>query len=88
MIPKPQRIVNKALCESYIGKSCPIPTCLRQCSYPHHIKSRGAGGDDVEENLIALCLPHHAECHGMGRKAFYKRYRTWIPEINRKAFER
>lgn len=26
---------------------------------PHHIKSRGTGGDDIRENLISLCV----ECH-------------------------
>jgi len=31
----------------------------------HHIKSRGAGGDDVAENLITLCVgPTANDCHG------------------------
>ncbi len=25
----------------------------------HHIKTRGAGGSDVPENLITLCQKHH-----------------------------
>ena len=26
---------------------------------PHHILSRGAGGDDALENIITLCRRHH-----------------------------
>ena len=29
----------------------------------HHITSRGAGGDDVKENLISLCRVHHNMVH-------------------------
>lgn len=31
---------------------------------PHHIRTRGAGGKDVRENLIHLCGVHHAQIHG------------------------
>lgn len=30
---------------------------------PHHIKSRGAGGGDIPENLIQLCSEHHFAAH-------------------------
>jgi hypothetical protein len=30
---------------------------------PHHIKTRGAGGDDAKENMIVLCKKHHDEAH-------------------------
>lgn len=30
---------------------------------PHHIKSRGAGGDDIRENLISLCGECHQKAH-------------------------
>lgn len=30
---------------------------------PHHIKTRGAGGDDIRENLIHLCGVHHVMFH-------------------------
>tara|TARA_Y100000310_G_scaffold130328_1_gene129510 strand:+ start:1948 stop:2262 length:315 start_codon:yes stop_codon:yes gene_type:complete len=30
---------------------------------PHHIKTRGSGGLDVEENLITLCLFCHRTVH-------------------------
>jgi hypothetical protein len=31
---------------------------------PHHIRTRGAGGKDIRENLIHLCGYHHALVHG------------------------
>jgi 5-methylcytosine-specific restriction endonuclease McrA len=40
----------------------------------HHIVSRGAGGSDSYDNLIALCYNHHAEIHAMGRATFARRY--------------
>ncbi len=30
---------------------------------PHHIKTRGSGGDDTLENLICLCRRHHNMAH-------------------------
>lgn len=30
---------------------------------PHHIKSRGSGGDDVKGNIIRLCRKHHNMSH-------------------------
>jgi len=30
---------------------------------PHHIKSRGSGGTDDEENLITLCMWCHDQAH-------------------------
>lgn len=30
---------------------------------PHHIKSRGSGGSDTEDNLILLCMGCHDGVH-------------------------
>ncbi|MGI9951325.1 HNH endonuclease signature motif containing protein [Moorellaceae bacterium AZ2] len=30
---------------------------------PHHIRTRGAGGSDIPENLIQLCWEHHVAVH-------------------------
>jgi len=30
---------------------------------PHHIRTRGAGGSDIRENLIQLCGEHHRAVH-------------------------
>jgi hypothetical protein len=32
----------------------------------HHIRTRGAGGQDTAENLLALCRLHHGYVHAMG----------------------
>lgn len=41
----------------------------------HHIKSRGAGGDDVEENLINLCVgPKTNDCHGRAHRGLIPRH--------------
>uniref|UniRef100_A0A6H1ZL28 Putative homing endonuclease n=1 Tax=viral metagenome TaxID=1070528 RepID=A0A6H1ZL28_9ZZZZ len=29
----------------------------------HHIKSRGAGGDDTYENMVYLCVGCHTDAH-------------------------
>lgn len=36
----------------------------------HHIKSRGAWGPDIEENLIALCISCHTKIHQYGINKF------------------
>jgi hypothetical protein len=33
---------------------------------PHHLKTRGAGGDDSYENLLALCAQDHRRIHTLG----------------------
>jgi hypothetical protein len=61
---KPQRIENRELLNSYHQKRC--VACGKQGSDPAHVLSRGAGGDDVESNLIALCRRHHSLQHQVG----------------------
>ena len=45
-------------------------------SQPHHVTSRGAGGDDVAENLMPLCMWHHIEIHKIGLSSMSDRYPT------------
>ena len=60
--PKDKRIKNQKLinnkkhnCE-YCGK--------RNCwTNTHHIKSKGSGGNDTEDNLIELCGDCHRKVH-------------------------
>ena len=40
--------------------------CMNRSAAPHHIRSRGAGGDDDPGNLLALCTTHHTEAHQLG----------------------
>lgn len=35
--------------------------CVSGVIHPHHMQTRGAGGDDVVENIISLCPRHHDE---------------------------
>lgn len=46
----------------------------RSISHPHHWVSRGAGGDDIASNLIALCVEHHTEIHKIGNKKMREKY--------------
>lgn len=60
--PKNPRIKDKKLinnkkhnCEYCGKKNCYTNT--------HHIKSKGSGGDDTEDNLIELCSNCHRRTH-------------------------
>lgn len=61
-VPKDERKKNKKLidlkkhnCE-YCGK--------KNCwTNKYHIKSKGSGGDDAEDNLIELCGACHVKAH-------------------------
>jgi len=67
------RITNKELCESYREKPCVVcGTQNEVCG--HHIRTKGSGGDDIEENLIPLCFQHHTEIHQIGLTRFCKKY--------------
>jgi len=61
-VPKEQRVENKKLinnknhnCEYCHKKNCYTNT--------HHIKSKGSGGNDIEDNLIELCSDCHIKVH-------------------------
>lgn len=45
-------------------------------SHPHHVKTVKSGGDDVPENVIALCVKHHIEVHNVGTSAMAEKYKT------------
>lgn len=63
---KPERIVDRKLLDTYHQMPCLV--CSRRPSDPAHIRSRGAGGDDVPWNLAPLCRVHHTEQHQLGWK--------------------
>lgn len=72
---KTNRIVNKELLRRYAQKPCAVGyvTHMRPVA-GHHIKTKGSGGDDVDDNLISLCSCHHTEIHSVGIKAFLDSY--------------
>jgi len=49
-----------------------MPSCFQVCL--HHIKTKGSGGLDIDQNLIALCFNHHTEIHGSGLNRFIEKY--------------
>lgn len=61
---KNNRIQNRPLLDTFHAMNCVV--CGRRGCDPAHIVSRGAGGDDVELNLMALCRKHHVEQHSIG----------------------
>lgn len=70
LFPKGYRIENTKALEECKLKPCLV--CGRGEADPHHLKSRGAGGDDVEWNLIPLCRNCHTAIHKMGLTTFAK----------------
>lgn len=49
---------------------CPLGIFGSECA---HVKSRGAGGDDVG-NCVPLCNFHHAQQHRLGIRSFERRH--------------
>lgn len=43
---------------------------VRYATPPHHLRTRGAGGGDSHENLLALCTECHADLHQVGARTF------------------
>lgn len=60
-VPKNKRIVNKKLLQDKKG-ICEICGKKGQTE-KHHIKTKGSGGDDIEENLIEVCRICHTKVH-------------------------
>lgn len=69
--PKQARIKNKKLLQEKKG-------ICQQCgkygyTEKHHIKTKGSGGDDIEENLIEVCRTCHRLIHD-GKIKLEKKY--------------
>ena len=58
---------NKKLIKALRGTPCII---CGKYGEAHHVKSVGAGGDDVKDNLMVLCREHHTELHKVGTVTF------------------
>lgn len=77
-LSKPKRIRDPKLLAAYRKKPCTV--CgTRNAIDAAHIKSRGAGGDDIESNLLSLCRDHHIQQHAIGWEMMTRRY----PELER-----
>ena len=70
---KKRRLINKTLLEALRGDACVV--CLAP-GVAHHIRTVGAGGDDVEANLMVLCPSHHHDVHLFGLCDFSLKHPT------------
>ena len=61
---KPKRIVDRKLLAVVRELWCLV--CLDTPCDVHHVKTRGAGGHDLPENLMPLCPKHHGLVHLSG----------------------
>ncbi|MPL58620.1 hypothetical protein SDC9_04154 [bioreactor metagenome] len=69
MIPKTPRIKNPKLIKQIRSIGYCEYCSSRFALQVHHIKTRGAGGNDTEDNLICLCYLCHGWAHdGLIRK--------------------
>ena len=59
----------------------PFCFCGNYSAAPHHIRTRGSGGGDESENLLALCTTHHTEAHTMGIQSFANKYEQFYEKI-------
>jgi len=60
-VPKQKRIVNKKLLRDKKG-ICELCGARGQTE-KHHIKTKGSGGNDTEDNLIEVCRKCHTKIH-------------------------
>ena len=83
---KKKRIENRALIE-FIKANSPCIACGGPGPVDaHHVTSRGAGGGDEVENLMALHRLEHQEFHKIGWSKFCEKYpsvRYWLELANR-----
>ena len=77
---------TSAACRAY-GKQTPYCEVCGDWQFQvHHIRTRGAGGDDDPRNLMCLCPEHHTEIHRIGNDKFGAKY--GLEERIQKALER
>lgn len=63
MFPKQRRIKNQKTIDG-IRSIGYCEHCVSRFNLQvHHIKSKGSGGDDTEDNLICLCYVCHRRVH-------------------------
>jgi len=79
------RIEDRALLDSVMLQPC--AACGRKPpSDPHHLTTRGAGGDDTVENVVPLCRFHHTEYHKSGPGRMIEKYasfKLWLEKMER-----
>lgn len=66
------------------AKQQPCIVCGSQESDPHHLVSRGAGGDDVAWNLMPLCRVDHTAIHKAGLTTYSEKQpavKAWLEKM-------
>lgn len=78
--PKPKRVGNKKAYKAYkeFIREQPCVICGNLAD-PHHVKTRGAHGDNYY--LIPICRPHHSQLHSKGQARFARDYNLDINHI-------
>ncbi|RJQ53401.1 MAG: hypothetical protein C4521_07660 [Actinobacteria bacterium] len=61
-VPKSKRVRSRKNVESVRKPYCEFCGALAY-GLPHHLKSRGSGGGDQQENQVQLCGHHHRLAH-------------------------
>lgn len=77
MFPKPKRKVDKDILAQVRKRpcyACNKPSTKDSPNQAAHVRSRGASGDDTEDNLLSLCLWCHHFQHTKGWRAFLEKY--------------
>lgn len=83
---KKVRIKSEKTLNKYRQQTC--EACEKpQSSNPAHIKSVGAGGDDADYNLLALCFTCHRLSHDIGWKLFCNKFKNIEKILNSKGWE-
>lgn len=85
MIEKPRRKQDRELIK-YIKEELWCIACGEPSPEAHHVKTRGAGGDDVAKNLIPVCRRHHNMFHSKGAKYMRERFEPvnlWFEQIEK-----
>jgi hypothetical protein len=66
--------------------SCGRGSSIEYPSHPAHIKSRGSGGNDEEENLLSFCAKCHHNQHLMGWHKFVGSNLKLIETLDKKGW--
>lgn len=61
---RPARTVDPTATRAAVLRERGCVVCGRPAATGHHVLPRGRGGDDVAENLVALCGSGTTGCHG------------------------
>ncbi len=57
------RIVDKDILYAASQRGQCEVCCRPAKTCGHHLSSRGSGGDDRDENIVAVCIPCHHDIH-------------------------